>query len=163
MVSVCYRIHCGDNRISMACCKTCKHFLVPRTIFLTSNLCFSGTSANQENTCDSAKNFSQDTRFCLFKEWNRCLNRQCLVSLQSICVLKCFTDRLHFSANVRNSQKSFPYPQIPTAQQYIFNLMKPLSQIPAKSENLNQNLNTVDENKKTQMLLQEVFTMKNLY
>ena len=25
MVSVCCRIHCGDNRISMACCKVCKH------------------------------------------------------------------------------------------------------------------------------------------
>ena len=35
MVSVCCRIHCGDNRISMACCKACKHFLVPRTILPT--------------------------------------------------------------------------------------------------------------------------------
>ena len=35
MVSVCCRIHCGDNRISMTCCKVCKHSLVPRTILFT--------------------------------------------------------------------------------------------------------------------------------
>ena len=35
MVSVFCRIHCGDSRIFMACCKECKHFLVPRTILLT--------------------------------------------------------------------------------------------------------------------------------
>ena len=35
MVSVCCRIHCGDNRISRACCKACIHFLARRTILLT--------------------------------------------------------------------------------------------------------------------------------
>ena len=81
MVSVCCRIHCGDNRISMACCKACKHFLVPRTILLTYHLCFQGTSVYQEKTCDLVENFIQYTRFSLFKEWNRCSNRQYLVSL----------------------------------------------------------------------------------
>ena len=104
--------------------------------------------------------FSQDTRFSLFKEWNCCSNRQYLVSLQSryqilfiqkieslfkslvfgqplvnFC-FKMFYRQTSFSANVRNSQKSFPDSQIPAAQQYIFDFIKPLFQIPAKTENL---------------------------
>ena len=81
MVSVCRRIHCGDSRISMACCIARKHSLVPRTILLTYHLCFQGTLVYQEKTCDSLEKFIQYTRFSLFKEWNRCSNRQYLVSL----------------------------------------------------------------------------------
>ena len=79
MVSVCYRIHCGDNRISMTCCKACKHSLVPRTILLTT-LVSQARQYTKKTTCDSVENFSEDTRLSLFKEWTR-LNRQYLVSL----------------------------------------------------------------------------------
>ena len=158
MVSVCCRIHCGDNRISMACCKACKHFLVPRTILLTYHLCFQGTSVYQEhvirlkslfNIPDSLylKNgiiaqivsiwsaFSQDTRFSLFKEWNRCLNRQYLVSLQSICVLNVLSTDFIFCERSKQLENLSGLIDPSGLQRYIFDLVKPLFQIPVKTEN----------------------------
>ena len=54
--------------------------------------------------------------------------------LVNLCFKMFYRQTSSSSANVRNSQKSFPHSQIPTAQQNIFNLIKPLSQIPAKTK-----------------------------
>ena len=135
MVSVCCRFHCGDNRISRACCKACIHFLARRTILLTTFVS-QARQHTKEIHVNRLKILVKIPDYLYLKNGIVVYIVSIWSAFFSILCFKIFYQQTSsFSAYVRNSQKSFPDSQIPTAQQYIFNLIKPLSQIPAKAEN----------------------------
>ena len=122
MVPVCCRFHCGDNRISRACCKACIHF--------------QARQHTKEIHVTRLKILVKIPDYLYLKNGIVVYIVSIWSAFFSILCFKMFYQQTSsFSAYVRNSQKSFPDSQIPTAQQYIFNLIKPLSQIPAKAEN----------------------------
>ena len=107
MVSVCCRIHCGDNRISMACCKACKHFLVPRTILLTTFVS-QASQYTKEIHVTRLKILVKIPDYLYLKNGIVVYIVSIWSAFFSICVLKCFINRLlHFLRTFETVRKAF--------------------------------------------------------